>query len=166
MADRHGRQTPTTSVVLPYLQTQGKEAVELYNRTRRNAYEWQQLQIYDIMAQNPDGLWTHTRYGLAVPRRNGKNEVVVMRELWGLKNGEHILHTAHLTDTAHDAWERLYDACRVNEIKDGVIVKQRCQRKYFCRISRRQCACSVIKLIDAVFHTIGIHERTDLHDIT
>ena len=111
MADRHGRQTPTTSVVLPYLQTQGKEAVELYNRTRRNAYEWQQLQIYDIMAQNPDGLWTHTRYGLAVPRRNGKNEVVVMRELWGLKNGEHILHTAHLTDTAHDAWERLYDAC-------------------------------------------------------
>lgn len=111
MADRHGRQTPTTSVVLPYLQTQGKEAVELYNTTGRKAYEWQQLQCYDIMAMNADGLWTHTRYGLSVPRRNGKNELVVMRELWGLKNGEHILHTAHLTDTAHDAWERLYDAC-------------------------------------------------------
>ena len=111
MAERHGRQTPTISVVLPYLQTQGKEAVELYNATGRSAFEWQQLQCYDLMALNDDGLWTHTKYGMSVPRRNGKNEVVIMRELWGLQHGEQILHTAHLTDTSHSAWERLYDAC-------------------------------------------------------
>lgn len=111
MANKHARQTPTISVVLPYLKTQGKEAVELYNATNRTAFEWQVLQCYDIMARNEDGLWTHTKYGLAVPRRNGKNEVVIMRELWALVHGEQVLHTAHLTDTAHSAWERLYDAC-------------------------------------------------------
>ena len=42
-----------------------------------------------------------------MPRRNGKNEVVAIRELWGLKNGEHIMHTAHRTSTTHAAWDRL-----------------------------------------------------------
>lgn len=32
-----------------------------------------------------------------------------MREMWGLKAGEHILHTAHRTTTTHSAWERLLD---------------------------------------------------------
>ena len=33
MSDRQGRQTPTTSVVLPYQETKGLEAIEIYNRT-------------------------------------------------------------------------------------------------------------------------------------
>lgn len=104
---KRGRQTPTTAVVLPYRKTLGGEAVELYNATGRTAQEWQELQLYDMMAVNEDGLWTHTKYGYAVPRRNGKNEIVVMRELWALKNGERALHTAHRTTTSHAAWERL-----------------------------------------------------------
>lgn len=48
-------------------------------------------------------------FGLAVPRQNGKNEVVSIRELWGLLHGERILHTAHLTQTAHSAFVRLYN---------------------------------------------------------
>lgn len=107
MEARIGRQTPTTSVVLPYEQTSGDEAIKLYESTGRKAQEWQQLLIYDIMARNPDQLWTHSRFGYAVPRRNGKNEIVVIRELWGLKNGEQILHTAHRTTTSRSAWERL-----------------------------------------------------------
>ena len=47
---RIGRQTPTTSLVLPYKKTKGKEAVEIYNKTGRTAREWQELLIYDIMA--------------------------------------------------------------------------------------------------------------------
>ena len=109
MEVRKGRQTPTTSVVLPYQDSLGNEAVELYESTDRTAMEWQQLLIRDIMARNPDGLWTHSKFGYAVPRRNGKNEVVGMRELWGLKNGENILHTAHRTTTSRSAWERLKD---------------------------------------------------------
>lgn len=107
METRIGRQTPTTSVVLPYDKTWGKQAIDLYEKTGRSAMEWQQLMIYDIMARTPDDLWTHSKFGYAVPRRNGKNEIVSIRELWGLQNGEHILHTAHRTTTSRSAWERL-----------------------------------------------------------
>lgn len=104
---RKGRQTPTRSVTLPYKSTHGAEAVACYNATGRTAQEWQELLLYDILAENNEGLWIHTKFGYSVPRRNGKNEIVAMRELWGLENGESILHTAHRTTTSHSAWERL-----------------------------------------------------------
>lgn len=105
---RRGRQTPTASVVLPYSETKGQEAIDLYNQTTRTAQEWQELLTYDILAINEDGLWIHTKVGYSVPRRNGKNEVVAIREMFGLvKLKERILHTAHRTTTSHGAWERL-----------------------------------------------------------
>lgn len=104
---RIGNQIPTLSVILPYTKTQGPEAVELYNLSGNTAQEWQELMLSDIMAKNDDGLWVHTKFGYSVPRRNGKTEILTAREMDGLLNGEHILHTAHLTDTAHIAWERL-----------------------------------------------------------
>lgn len=106
---RIGRQTPTQSVILNYRKTLGAEAVVLYNSTGRTARRWQELLIKDIMATTTGGLWRHSRFGLEVPRQNGKNEVVVIRELYGLKYGEQILHTAHRTTTSHKAWERLLD---------------------------------------------------------
>lgn len=111
--ERIGRQTPTLCAVLPYKNTKGAEAVELYNKTGRKAREWQEIQLYDIMAENEDGLWVHTRYGYEIPRRNGKGEVLTMRELWGLLNGERIIHTAHRSTTSHSAWERLYDLVKL-----------------------------------------------------
>lgn len=104
---RIGRQTPTQSVVLPYKNTRGNEAVELYSETGRAAQEWQSLLLYDILAVNDDGLWTHTKFGYSVPRRNGKNEIVAIREFFGLINGEKILHTAHRTTTSSSASKRL-----------------------------------------------------------
>ena len=105
--NRVGNQIPTQSVVLPYTKSYGDEAVQLYNLSGNVCQEWQALMLNDIMAVNDEGLWVHTKFGYSVPRRNGKTEVLTQRELWGLFNGEHILHTAHLTDTAHIAWERL-----------------------------------------------------------
>ena len=104
---RKGNQIPTQSVILPYQKTFGGEAVQLYNLSGNTAQEWQELMLSDIMAVNDDGLWMHTKFGYSLPRRNGKTEILTARELWGLFTGEHILHTAHLTDTAHIAWERL-----------------------------------------------------------
>lgn len=105
---RLGRQTPTTSVILPYTKTYGAEAVSLYNKTGRTAQEWQELLLYDILAVEEDsGLYVHSKFGYSVPRRNGKNEVVSMREMWGLLRGEKILHTAHRVTTSHSAFERL-----------------------------------------------------------
>ena len=106
-APKKGRQTPTASVILPYTETHGQEAIDLYNETGRTAQEWQELLTYDIMAINSDGLWVHTKFGYSVPRRNGKNEIVAIREMWGLRHSENILHTAHRTTTSHSAWGRL-----------------------------------------------------------
>lgn len=103
----YGRQTPTKAVVLPYEKSYGQEAVNLYNLTGRKAQEWQELMLYDIMSVNDDGLWNHVKFGYSVPRRNGKSEILAMRELWGLVMGEHIMHTAHRTTTTHAAWEKL-----------------------------------------------------------
>lgn len=101
-----GRQTPTECFVLPYKKTKGPEAIEAYEKTGRSAMDWQKLLVYDLLALEDDQ-WIHMRYGYSVPRQNGKNEVVAIREMWGLLHGERILHTAHRTDTSHMAWERL-----------------------------------------------------------
>ena len=112
--DRVGNQIPTQSVILPYEKSYGDEAVQIYNLSGNTCFDWQTLLLNDLMAYNEDGLWVHTKFGFAVPRRNGKTEILDQRELWGLFTGEHILHTAHLTDTAHTAWERL--KARLEEI--------------------------------------------------
>ena len=106
-APRIGRQTPTQSVVLPYYVTKGQEAIDYYNQSGRTAQPWQELLISDILAVNEEGLWVHTKFGYSVPRRNGKNEIVAIREIFGLINGERILHTAHRTTTSSTASKRL-----------------------------------------------------------
>lgn len=107
MSSRIGNPIPTTSVILPYEKSYGDEAVQLYELSGNVCQEWQALMLSDIMSFNDDGLWLHTKFGFSVSRRNGKSEILTQREIWGLFNGEHILHTAHLTDTCHTSWERL-----------------------------------------------------------
>lgn len=106
---RLGRQTPTQSVVLPYDDTLGDKAIEQYNDSGRTAQQWQELLMYDIMAVNSDKLWTHMKFGYSVPRRNGKSELLIIRECWGLINGERVLHTAHRTTTSHSTWEKVIE---------------------------------------------------------
>ena len=53
----------------------------------KTAQEWQELLLFDILATNEENLWTHTKFGYSVPRRNGKNEIVAMREMYGLVKG-------------------------------------------------------------------------------
>lgn len=140
---RLGRQTPTASVVLPYTQTHGQEAVDLYEKTGRKAMDWQRLLIYDMLAYNSEDLWVHSKFGYAVPRRNGKNEVVVMRELYGLMNGETILHTAHRTPTSSSAFQRLYDAltaCGYKEKEDFDSYRQYGLERIEMRGSKGKCS--------------------------
>ena len=106
MTERKGRQEPTTAFVLPYEDTDGQIAVDLYNMSGRQVMPWQEALIYDILGKDASGKWVHSRFGYEVPRRNGKGEILILRELYGLAIGEKILHTAHLVSTAHSAWER------------------------------------------------------------
>ena len=117
--DRVGRQSPTVSVVLPYKDTKGREAVELYNKSEHTMLEWQEALTYDIMAVDDEGLWIHQKFGYSVPRRNGKSEMALARCIRGLKYGERILYTAHRASTAHSIWERLGRLC----VKCGIRIE-------------------------------------------
>lgn len=107
VAVRIGAQTPTRSLILPYDKSSGAEAIELYEESGREAYDWQKFIIDAILAKNKEGLWTHMNFGYSVPRQNGKNEIIAIRELKGLYDGEKILHTAHRTTTSAAAFNRI-----------------------------------------------------------
>lgn len=104
---RIGNQIPTKSVVLPYTETQGIEAIEKYNDSGRTAQEWQEQLSYDILAVDDEGLYLHSKFGFSVPRRNGKGEILTIAENDGLGRGRKILHTAHRTTTSSAASRRL-----------------------------------------------------------
>lgn len=102
-----GNQKPTQSLILSTKNSDYKEAIEFYERSGRTAQKWQIELLKAILSKTKNELWVHTKFGYSVPRRNGKNEIVAIRELYGLVKGEHINHTAHRTTTSHSAWERL-----------------------------------------------------------
>lgn len=104
---RIGNQEPTKSKIIPFDVTKSDEAIEIYRKSQRDVYEWQEALLQPMLALNTDNLWVHMKFGLAVPRQNGKNEVVAIRELYGLYNGEKLLHTAHRTTTSATAFNRL-----------------------------------------------------------
>ena len=107
MEKRIGNQEPTVHIALPYQKTDGPDAVDLYNLTGQTVMKWQEQICHDLLARNEEGFWIHTRYGYEVPRQNGKGEILAIRELYGMAIGEMVLHTAHLVQTAHKAFERL-----------------------------------------------------------
>ncbi len=116
-------QTPTQAVTLPYKKSKGNEAVELYNKTGRTCQNWQKKQLKNILAVNKDGLWVHTKYGYSVPRRNGKNEIVVMREIYGLLNGERICNIELVSSVSKLAQDRR--DCKAMRFGVGVSIKNR-----------------------------------------
>lgn len=71
--------------------------------------EWQRLVLDDWLARSGrGGKWASLTCGLSVPRQNGKNAVIEMRELFGMVSlGERFLHTAHEVKTARKAFLRL-----------------------------------------------------------
>lgn len=71
--------------------------------------DWQTLVLNDWLARaGRGGKYSSLTCGLAVPRQNGKNAVIEMRELFGMVQlGEKFLHTAHEVKTARKAFIRL-----------------------------------------------------------
>ena len=104
---RYGRQTPTSSVVIPYTNTLGEEAIELYRETGKEPQPWQEALVYDIRAVDSNGFFVHSKFGYQVPRRNGKGEILTIVELHDLFSGRKVLHTAHRATTSSSAALRL-----------------------------------------------------------
>ena len=116
---RLGKQTPTLSVVLSYTESLGPAAVDIYNRSGREAQPWQELMLEDIMAVNDDGLWVHMKFGWSIPRRNGKSEILIMRAMYGVSHDERVFYTAHRTTTSHNAWEKVIERLSKAGYKEG-----------------------------------------------
>lgn len=156
---RLGSQIPTVSFVLPYEETKGDLAINLYEETGREAIEWQNLLTNDILAVNEDGLWVHTKFGYSVPRRNGKNEVVTIRELFGLHTGERILHTAHRTTTSHAAAIRL--ASLLDDMGYEEVVKKKKDEVYDKHYTfTKQFGLEKITLLGANGGSVDFRTRT------
>lgn len=103
-----GRQEPRIRVASDYKYTYGDDAAELADAYGLTPDPWQQLVLNDWLAYGEDDKYAHKTCLLDVPRQNGKNGVLEVRELYGMTvEGERILHTAHEVKTARKAFERL-----------------------------------------------------------
>lgn len=70
--------------------------------------DWQEDVLDDWLGRRRDGRWSAATCGLAVPRQNGKNGIIEIRELFGMiALGEKFLHTAHEVKTARKAFIRI-----------------------------------------------------------
>jgi hypothetical protein len=70
--------------------------------------DWQEDVLDDWLGRRRDGRWSAATCGLAVPRQNGKNGIIEIRELFGMVAlGEKFLHTAHEVKTARKAFLRI-----------------------------------------------------------
>jgi hypothetical protein len=69
---------------------------------------WQADIVRGVLRES-DGAWSASQVGLVVSRQNGKGQVLLALELFGLfELGEMILHTAHAVRTSSDAFRRLW----------------------------------------------------------
>src|SRR5690625_7164753 len=97
-----GSQTPTKSLILPYDKSSGPEAIKIYEKSGRIAFDWQKFLTDAILTVNDESLWTLITFGFSLQRQNGKNEVLAIRVLYRMEKGERILHTENRT-TKSDA---------------------------------------------------------------
>ncbi|QNQ90729.1 hypothetical protein GP475_08820 [Corynebacterium poyangense] len=104
-----GCQVPTNFVAPLWNTTAGDDAIDLAEAVGLRLLPWQKLVLRNSLGESVTGRWEAFEVGLIVPRQNGKNVVVMARELAGLFlfGEEQIIHTAHLFKTAVSAFRDL-----------------------------------------------------------
>ena len=108
MARKYGKQKPRLRFAPAYKYSDGADASELVKAYGYELDPWQRDVIKDWLGRDEQDKFTSTTCGLSVPRQNGKNTLLEVRELYGLvTTGEKIVHTAHQVNTAREAFLRL-----------------------------------------------------------
>ena len=104
-----GAQTPRLEVSCdPENAYDAEDAIELATAYGLTPDPWQEYVLRQWLSRRADRKWSHSRVGLSVPRQNGKNALLEIRELFGMiELGERILHTAHEVKTARKAFLRI-----------------------------------------------------------
>lgn len=103
-----GAQRPRVRLVPRGVGHEADDAISLASGYGLAPDDWQEFVLRGWLGLKRDGRWAAARCGLAVPRQNGKNGVLEIRELYGMVfRGEKFLHTAHEVKTARKAFLRL-----------------------------------------------------------
>ena len=100
-------QRPRVHVSPKYTQTDGDIAGLFASSYGLEPDSWQRFVLDDWLGVK-GGRWAALTCGLSVPRQNGKNALLEIRELYGMVGlGEKILHSAHEVKTAQKHFRRL-----------------------------------------------------------
>jgi hypothetical protein len=92
----------------------GSEAVAFARRVGMTLDPEQEFILECSLGVREDGRWQTREVGVNVPRQNGKGEVLIARELFGLfELGERlVIHTAHEFKTSAEHFQRLESVVR------------------------------------------------------
>lgn len=120
MARKYGKQTPRIKCVPDYSYTDGDDARYVFKEYRHDLDPWQRDVIRDWLGRDDHDKLTATVCCLSIPRQNGKNELIAVREFYGIvTTGEKILHTAQQVSTAREAFDRLAGFFRNTSTEKG-----------------------------------------------
>lgn len=99
---------PRYAITPNFAYSDGDDAVYLASQYGLVLDDWQKEVLKCWLGRRADDKFSSLTCGISVPRQNGKNAIVEVRELYGIcACGEAILHTAHELKTARAAFERL-----------------------------------------------------------
>lgn len=92
----------------------GDRAVEFARRIGMDLDPEQEMVLRESLGVRADGRWQTREVGLNVPRQNGKGEILIARELFGVfEIGERlVIHTAHEFKTSAEHFNRLESVVR------------------------------------------------------
>lgn len=106
---------PTFARVPEGDETTGQEAVDLARAYGVPLDPWQENIVRGILRESA-GTWSASQAGLVVGRQNGKGQILLALELYGLLVlGEQVLHTAHAVKTSSDAFRRLWAVMQAHD---------------------------------------------------
>lgn len=104
-------------------ETAGAEAIDLARSYGVPLDDWQADIVRGILRES-NGTWACSQAGLVVSRQNGKGQILLALELFGLLVlGEQILHTAHAVKTSSDAFRRLWTVLQAHEDLAALVVR-------------------------------------------
>ena len=122
---KRGAQKPRIQLEPKRAYSDGKDACELIASLGMSMDKWQETILNAWLGRDKYDKFTALSCGLSVPRQNGKNAIIEVRELYGLvATGEKFLHTAHEVRTARKAFLRLaayFDDPRYPELSSMVV---------------------------------------------
>lgn len=99
---------PSFRAVPDFSNDYGEEAFSLAKAYGLALDDWQRDIVRSWLGCSDDGKYAARTCGVVVPRQNGKNSCIEVRELFGAAIlGEKILHTAHEVKTCMKAFSRL-----------------------------------------------------------